>query len=123
MGGFFLDDIIRGIVHTVRREMRQRESEKWQLAEGKFKRFEARDTIFGRYRPSVRYSYEVNGETHYGVVKGFELSRKSVDQTADDAEALEAIWVRYNPVDPMQSRVLGGDNPKLPFVVDLNEGE
>jgi hypothetical protein len=122
MGGFFLDYLIRGIVRTVRREVRRNAAEKWVLIEGKVQRFEAKDEPWNNFRPVVDYSYEVGGESWYGTVTGSSMSRTRVDHVGDAVYALPSIWIRYHPADASQSRVLGKDNPNLPFNVDLNEG-
>jgi hypothetical protein len=122
MGGFFLDDLIRSVARTVRREVRRNGAEKWTLIEGKVRRFQAKDEPWNDFRPVVDYSYEVGGESWYGTVTGFSMSRTRVDGVGDAVDQLPSIWVRYDPVDASQSRVLNEDNPKLPFEVDLNEG-
>lgn len=116
-----MDSAIRAIIRAVRRDSRQRESGEWQVARATVRGIGVRDAVWNGFRPVVNYSFEVNGESFYGAVAGFEISRDYVDQVAEKVKSLEALWVRYDPADPYRNRVLGADNPSLPFEVDLNE--
>ena len=122
MSGFALDYLIRTLVRGARRNSRQQEAEEWKLAQGSIKRFEAQDKGWNDFHPVISYAYDVNGETNYGVATGFELDRSRADEVAVAVDALGVIWVRYDPSDPYQNRILNADNPKLPFEVDLAEG-
>jgi hypothetical protein len=121
--GFFADDIVRGIYRAIQRSRRRNSALKWPIADATVTRFEAFDEFWNAFRPVVSYSYQVNGATCYGVVKGTSINRELVDKVGDAVETLPGLSVRYDPNDGSLSRVLNEDNPKLPFWVDLNEGK
>jgi hypothetical protein len=72
--------------------------------------------------------YEVNGETHYGSATGFDADDSPTTgfnfedpPTGAKCAAMDAtttLRVRYDPADPMSSRILNRDNPTLPFEID-----
>lgn len=118
--GFFADDLVRGIIHTVRKSIRLNRFEKWPTIEAKVQRFRSEDTAsFGhRLRPVLDYSYEVNGDTHYGSAYG--IPTAEINQVGDAADNVTTLRVRYDPVNPAASQVLSGDNPELPFGIDYD---
>ena len=115
MGGLFLDSLIEAIVKGVRRESRASTAESWPIADATIKGF-GPGSWPGRIGPGITYAYEVNGETWYGSCMGYAFRD---DQKASAAvNSLSFLRVRYDPVDPGESRVLNRDNPKLPFEID-----
>jgi hypothetical protein len=116
MGGFFIDDVIRTIARTVRREVRIKKAAKWPVAVGKILRFRTTDGDWRRLRPVVDYQYEVNGQIQYGFTTGY--SSKDVNEIGDAVDTLGELKIRFDPRDPYVNRVLNEDNPKLPFAVD-----
>jgi hypothetical protein len=116
MGGFFIDDVIRTIARTVRREVRIRKAAKWPVAVAKILRFRTTDGDWQRLRPVVDYQYEVNGQIQYGFTTGY--SSKEINGVGDAVDALAELKIRFDTSDPYVNRVLNEDNPKLPFVVD-----
>ncbi len=65
MGGFFIDNVIRSIARSIRREARATRADRWPVTDEKSSEFSA-PTVGERGRPSLLYTYEVNGKTHYG---------------------------------------------------------
>lgn len=106
------------IARNVRREVRTNRAVKWPAVEARILKFRTGVGIGHRLHPIVDYSYEVNGETHYGFATGFQIGHGEIHRIGDEVEALPSLRVRYNPVDPYASRVLNEDNPKLRFEVD-----
>jgi hypothetical protein len=114
----FADDLVRGIIHTVRKAIRLRKAEKWPVVEAQIQRFRSEDTsAYGhRLRPVLDYSYEVNGDTQYGSAYG--VPTGEINEAGEAADRLTTLRVRYDPENRAISRVLSGDNPELPFEMD-----
>jgi hypothetical protein len=127
MGGFFLDSIIGSIMKSIRRESRANTAENWPIVDAKVSNFSA-PKVGDQGRPSLLYTYEVNGDTHYGSATGFDIGDPPhtgfnigdppapVNGAAMDATT--NLRVRYDPADPLSSRILNRDNPTLPFEID-----
>ena len=127
MGGFFIDRVIRSIARSICRESRAKSAVSWPVIDAKISRFSVPE-VGQRGRPSLLYTYEVNGETHYGSATGFDIeyppktgfdfgdTATRAKRTAMDATT--TLRVRYDPADPMSSRILNRDNPTLPFEID-----
>jgi hypothetical protein len=116
MAGFFIDDVIRMIARTVRREVRIRKAAKWPTAVGKILRFRTTGGDFHELRPIVDYRYEVDGQTQYGFTTGY--TNTEINKIGDAVGVLGELKVRFDPSDPYVNRVLNEDNPTLPFTVD-----
>ncbi|HEX3985951.1 MAG TPA: DUF3592 domain-containing protein [Acidobacteriaceae bacterium] len=116
----FADDLIRGIIHTVRKSIRLNRVEKWPTIEAKVQRFRSEDTApYGhRLRPVLDYSYEMNGETQYGSAYG--IPTAEINKVADAADNVTTLRVRYDPANPAFSQMLSGDNPDLPFGIEYD---
>lgn len=119
MGGLFLDDLIRSIVHHVRRETRLRKANSWPTVDAAISRFTFFDDLGHLVRPAVTFSYQVNGETFYGSAEGRPVNAGRVNQIGDAVDAISTLQVRYDPADPASSRLLNQDNPTIPFDIDL----
>lgn len=127
MGGFVIDNVIRSIARSIRRETRATSADRWPVIDAKISNFSA-PKVGERGRPSLLYTYEVNGETHYGSATGFDIGDPlttgfnmgdpptKVKRAAMDAAT--TLHIRYDPADPMSSRILNRDNPTLPFEID-----
>jgi hypothetical protein len=119
--GFFLDDLIRGIVKHVRREKRLTTVGKWNVAEGVVREYRVVDGEFHRLRPAVDFVYEVNGERHYGATTGCSLN-DGLTEIGDVIDAMirerTTVKIRYDPRDPLDNYFLNNDNPGFPFEID-----
>jgi hypothetical protein len=56
------------------------------------------------------FAYFVSGEKFVGLIKSVGLKDASAWKYVDEASKPVKITIRYNPVDPSQSRVLNEDN-------------
>jgi hypothetical protein len=117
MGGFFIDVVIRTIAKSFRREARATSAERWPVIDARISKFSA-PKAGERGRPYLVYTYEVNGETHYGSASGFDIGDSLTRAKRGAMEATTTLRVRYDPADPMSSRILNLDNPTLPFEID-----
>ena len=116
----FADDLVRGIIHTVRKARRLNQAEKWPTIEAQIQRFRSEDSAHSprKLRPVLDYSYQVNGETQYGSAYG--VPTAEINRVGDAADNVTTLRVRYDPDNPAVSQVLGGDNPELPFGIDYD---
>jgi hypothetical protein len=112
MGGFFLDSLISSIVKKIRSNSRVSIAEEWFVAEGKVRELNFRER--GPLRVAfLNYTYDVDGETHYGFAECFPISSEKVGIAQESTQSLPSLCVRYNSADPLESRLLNEDNPKL----------
>ena len=116
MGGFFLDSIIRSIAKSARREARTASTEEWLLVDARISSLKVGDG--SRFRPAFVYTYQVDEEIHYGSANGFDIEGSKADVIRAAMDAIPMLRVRYDPNDPMSSRLLNRDNPALPFEID-----
>jgi hypothetical protein len=112
----FVDDIMCGAVREIRRRSRIKAASRWMPADATVSSVNIRDTFEPRVQ--VSYRYELDGETHYGVAISVPIDRSAIEQFRKRTETLSALRIRYDLADPLESRVLNGDNPALPFEVD-----
>ncbi len=117
MGGFFIDNVIRSIARSIRRETHATSADSWPVIDAKISNFSA-PKVGERGHPSLLYTYEVNGETHYGSATGFNIGDPPTKLKRAAMDATTTLHVRYDPSDPMSSRILNRDNPTLPFEID-----
>jgi hypothetical protein len=112
MGGFFLDSLVSSIVKKVRASSRVSTAEEWLIAEGRISKvdFSRRGTSSVAH---LLFTYEVDGETHYGSAEGFPISSEKEGIAQESVESLLSLRVRYNSADPLESRLLNEDNPKM----------
>ena|ERR1039458_4203974 len=116
MGGFFLDSLVVGIAHMVRRERRRRRALRWSTADGTITRF---TTSYGLPTlPLVDYTYQVNGLNYDGSATGSPIRDDQINQIGDLLDSLPTVCVRYDPASPDASRILNEDNPRIPFEID-----
>jgi len=118
MGGFFLDDLIRSIVHHVRRETRLRKASNWPDVDATISRFTFFDDLGHLVRPVLTFSYHVKGELLYGSAQGHPINAGRVNEIGEAVDSISTLRVRYDPADPASSRLLNQDNPKIPFDID-----
>jgi hypothetical protein len=121
LAGFFLDDIIRGILRHVRREKRINRAMKWPKVGGTLQRFTTREGFGSGSRPVVEFTYQVSGEQYSGQVTGNSESIREIERIANDATEGTALQVRCDPADPAQHLLLNLDNPNFPFVIDHDQ--
>jgi hypothetical protein len=119
----FLDDLIRGIVHTVRREMRLNWIGKWKPANALVQRFGTIEGDAHGLRPVIDYVYKVDGGEYSGSATGCSL-RSGINELGDTIEAIiEAktpVVIRYNPEKFGESAMRNGDNGSW-FAFDVDD--
>lgn len=113
--GFFFDNLVRAIVKGVRRESRASTAAAWPIVDAKITNLSWGEES---RRPSVTYSYAVNGETWYGTCTGSPSGVRELGRARSAMSAVRVLHVRYDPCDSGSSRVLNSDNPDLPFEID-----
>jgi hypothetical protein len=111
--GLFADDLIRGIVHTVRRERRLNRIRKWKTAHAFVQRFRTIEGEIHGLRPVIDYIYAIDGKEYSGSATGCSL-RSGINELGDTIDAMiEAktpVVIRYNPEHFGESAVRNGDN-------------
>jgi len=100
----------------LRRRNCRNEALRWSVVDGMFKRFTT--STGSPTLPLVDYTYQVNGRTYKGSATGLAIEDDRVNQIGDVIDALPAVRVRYDPANPMRSRILNEDNPRIPFEID-----
>jgi hypothetical protein len=105
------------MVRKIRADSRVANAEEWPVADGKVSRlvFSKRGSLI---RPTLSYSFEVNGETHYGAAQCIELREDLEGEATESVNALHALRVRFDPDDPFRSRLINEDNPGLRLKID-----
>lgn len=110
-----LSEIKNSIVSKQRRSQALR----WSIADGVITRF---TTGYGSpTTPQVVYTYDANGEAHYGEATGAPMKDDQINHVKEVSDSLGTVRVRYDPADPDRSRLLNEDNPRIPFEVDHRE--
>jgi hypothetical protein len=112
----FVDSIMRTAIKAFRQESRRKAASKWALARATITKVGVGSAP--EIRLHVPYTYEVSGETHYGSTVSMPLDADIVDNARKHTESLQALQIRYDSADPLESRALNQDNPALPFEVD-----
>jgi len=112
VGGFFLDSLIASIAKKIRAESRVSKAEEWPIAEGKISTFGFRESGWSIV-PSLTYTYDVDGETHYGPALCLPIRESEKGIASGSMNSHPVLRVRYNPADPLECRLLNEDNPKL----------
>lgn len=105
--GLFFDNLVRAIVKGVRRETRLSTADSWPIADAKITCPSWGDAPT---RPSLTYSYAVNGAAWYGTCTGYPSNDREIERLRSALSALTVLHIRYVPSDPAVSRVLNRDN-------------
>ena len=116
MGGLFLDSLVVGIVHMVRRERRRSQALRWSAADGTITRFTT--SYESPTRPLIDFAYQVNGQNYDGAATGSPIKDDQINQIGDLIDSLPSVRIRYDPASPAASRILNEDNPRIPFEID-----
>lgn len=107
-----LFEIENRIVSKQRRSQALRSS----IADGVITRF---TTSYGSPgTPQVVYTYDANGESHYGEATGALMKGDQINHVKEVSDSLGTVRVRYDPADPDRGRLLNEDNPRIPLGVD-----
>lgn len=112
----FADQLIVSAFRFFKRQKLIREASKWNIVPAKIR--QDTSAAFSAVRQSIAYTYEIDGETHYGFATGEVFARNASKLAADFFKTDPTLQVRVNPADPLDSRLLNEDNPKLPFTID-----
>ena len=117
----FLDNLIVGIVETVRRERYLKKVSQWKIANGKILTFRTVDGEMYGLRPVIDYEYEVGGIRHQGSATGDSI-HDGMMQLGDRVDALieskPEAYIRYDPENPSRNCFLNDDNPGFLFAID-----
>lgn len=60
----------------------------------------------------------MSGQTHDGSATGRPIEDDRINQIGDVIDSLPNVRVRYDPANPVRSRILNEDNPRIPFEID-----